>query len=464
MSDELARQIADGLAERLSTRLGVALSAADVSVGPVGDDLLGGRPLPIVVVSVTYEGARTGESLLLLAPEPSRLLMPDALAEELDLDALAGVLGEALEGVAGTPSARLAVDASEIRAPEGDATAASYVIRGDGISIDVLQTLPTPSDAPVEPEPEMAPEPVGETDDLTLRAIEQASRISAGAAAEVLSALFAEELAAAIPDVVATSGEPLAAFELPVIVGDVSFVAGLTGANRFVLLPKDAALLAAAMMGAPETTGDGLSAIELSAVSEALNQMMTATAAGFANALGIDVEVSPPSCVVVDALEQASSAVGEIAYRTSFSFASPAFGAEVVQLVSRELAQSFAEAFAAQAEDEAGRYDDALGSAFADLVMDPAVAPDGEAAVRVGAREILSGIRVRVSAELGRAKLPVARVANLPAGAVVVLDRAPTDPVDVLVNGTPFAQAKVVLVDGEYAVQILSLSPFDLPG
>jgi flagellar motor switch protein FliN/FliY len=92
------------------------------------------------------------------------------------------------------------------------------------------------------------------------------------------------------------------------------------------------------------------------------------------------------------------------------------------------------------------------------------VAPDGEAAVRVGAREILSGIRVRVSAELGRAKLPVARVANLPAGAVVVLDRAPTDPVDVLVNGTPFAQAKVVLVDGEYAVQILSLSPFDLPG
>ena len=83
---------------------------------------------------------------------------------------------------------------------------------------------------------------------------------------------------------------------------------------------------------------------------------------------------------------------------------------------------------------------------------------------RAGARELLSGIRVRVSAELGRARLPIARVANLPAGSVVVLDRAPSDPVDVLVNGTPFAQAKVVLVDGEYAVQILSLSPLDLPG
>ena len=58
--------------------------------------------------------------------------------------------------------------------------------------------------------------------------------------------------------------------------------------------------------------------------------------------------------------------------------------------------------------------------------------------------------------------MPVARVANLPAGSIVVLDRAPPDPVDVLVNGTPFAQAKVVLVDGEYAVQILSLAPLDL--
>ena len=69
---------------------------------------------------------------------------------------------------------------------------------------------------------------------------------------------------------------------------------------------------------------------------------------------------------------------------------------------------------------------------------------------------------MRVSAELGRARLPVARVANLPAGSVVMLDRSPTDPVDVLVNGTPFAQARVVLVDGEYAVQILSLTPLEL--
>ncbi|MDX6580670.1 MAG: flagellar motor switch protein FliN, partial [Gaiellales bacterium] len=76
----------------------------------------------------------------------------------------------------------------------------------------------------------------------------------------------------------------------------------------------------------------------------------------------------------------------------------------------------------------------------------------------------LSGIRVRVSAELGRSRLPIARVANMPAGSIVVLDRAPSDPVDVLVNGTPFAQAKVVLVDGEYAVQIVSLTPLELNG
>ena len=66
---------------------------------------------------------------------------------------------------------------------------------------------------------------------------------------------------------------------------------------------------------------------------------------------------------------------------------------------------------------------------------------------------------MRVSAELGRARLPYRAVMNLPPGAIVELDRTPSDAVDVLVNGRPFAEARLVLVDGEYAVQIVSLQP-----
>ena len=69
---------------------------------------------------------------------------------------------------------------------------------------------------------------------------------------------------------------------------------------------------------------------------------------------------------------------------------------------------------------------------------------------------------MRVSAELGRTRLPVCRVANLPRGAMVKLDRSPADAIDVLINGLPFAQARLVLVDGEYAVQIVSLKPLEI--
>jgi flagellar motor switch protein FliN/FliY len=71
----------------------------------------------------------------------------------------------------------------------------------------------------------------------------------------------------------------------------------------------------------------------------------------------------------------------------------------------------------------------------------------------------LRTVKVRVSAELGRARLPIGQVVNLPPGAIVPLDRSPHDPIDVLVNGRPFAEARLVLVDGEYAVQIVNIVP-----
>ena len=51
---------------------------------------------------------------------------------------------------------------------------------------------------------------------------------------------------------------------------------------------------------------------------------------------------------------------------------------------------------------------------------------------------------------------------NLPPGAIVELDRMPSDPIDLLVNGRAFARARLVLVDGEYAAQIVSLEPPNL--
>src|SRR6185295_10984886 len=131
-----------------------------------------------------------------------------------------------------------------------------------------------------------------------------------------------------------------------------------------------------------------------------------------------------------------------------------------VQLVSAEFASHLRDAFDSSAAASAVVTEAPLATAPA-----PAAPPTGWGDVAAPSSAYddrrVRDVRVRFSAELGRTRLPVKRVANLPAGAVVKLDRSPADAVDVLINGLPFAQARLVLVDGEYAVQIVSLKPFE---
>jgi flagellar motor switch protein FliN/FliY len=70
---------------------------------------------------------------------------------------------------------------------------------------------------------------------------------------------------------------------------------------------------------------------------------------------------------------------------------------------------------------------------------------------------LLRGVEMRVTAELGRTRLPVAHVLELGSGSVVELDRVAGSPVDVLVNGTVIARGEVVVVDEEYGVRITEI-------
>ena len=72
-------------------------------------------------------------------------------------------------------------------------------------------------------------------------------------------------------------------------------------------------------------------------------------------------------------------------------------------------------------------------------------------------------IVVRVGAELGRAVLPLAKAVGLAPGAVIELDRAADDPIDLYVNGKRFATGQLLLVDQtDWAIrieQVLDLNP-----
>ncbi|MBU0742399.1 flagellar motor switch protein FliN [bacterium] len=70
---------------------------------------------------------------------------------------------------------------------------------------------------------------------------------------------------------------------------------------------------------------------------------------------------------------------------------------------------------------------------------------------------VLLDIDMKVTVELGRAKLKIRDIMNLSPGSVVELGKSPAEPVDILVNGVLLARGEVVVVDEHFAVRINKL-------
>jgi flagellar motor switch protein FliN/FliY len=71
-----------------------------------------------------------------------------------------------------------------------------------------------------------------------------------------------------------------------------------------------------------------------------------------------------------------------------------------------------------------------------------------------GSLDNLLDVTCTVTAELGRRKLTIGEVLKLNVGAILELDRAVSEPVDVMVQGTLLARGEVVVVDDRFAIRI----------
>ncbi|MFL5883936.1 MAG: FliM/FliN family flagellar motor switch protein [Thermoleophilaceae bacterium] len=76
--------------------------------------------------------------------------------------------------------------------------------------------------------------------------------------------------------------------------------------------------------------------------------------------------------------------------------------------------------------------------------------------MRLGSEEILD-VTVRFWAELGRMRMPIGQAVALSEGSIVDLDKKPEEAVDVYVNGTHFGTGRLIMVEGEWALQLESV-------
>ncbi len=85
------------------------------------------------------------------------------------------------------------------------------------------------------------------------------------------------------------------------------------------------------------------------------------------------------------------------------------------------------------------------------------VLPDAPAGAQRGVFDDLLDIPLDVRIRLGEAEMTIEEVVSLRDGSVVELDRAPGDPVDVLVNDRVVARGEIVVVDDRFTVRVTEM-------
>ncbi len=134
-------------------------------------------------------------------------------------------------------------------------------------------------------------------------AVGEILNISMGAAATAVSELLNAKVWITTPEVSVTKVEDLNYTRLePAICVKIVYVAGITGVNMMVLKQDDVQLILNQLMGNPLTISPDFEFDELniSAVSEVMNQMMGASATALSDLLGTSVDISTPTPYIIE--------------------------------------------------------------------------------------------------------------------------------------------------------------------
>jgi flagellar motor switch protein FliN/FliY len=136
-------------------------------------------------------------------------------------------------------------------------------------------------------------------------ALGEIGNISFGSSATALSMLLNQKVEITTPNVSVVHRQALVdEFPLPYVAIQVSYTEGFLGTNLLVIKQSDAAIIADLMLGGDgKNPSDMLDEIQLSAVQEAMNQMMGSAATSMSTIFSKKVDISPPTLHLLDVKE-----------------------------------------------------------------------------------------------------------------------------------------------------------------
>ncbi len=188
--------------------------------------------------------------------------------------------------------------------------------------------------------------------DVEKDAIGEVGNISMGSSATTLYSLVNRKVNITTPEVsLATWDMLLDMYERPCVFIQIKYTVGLDGTNILVLKEHDVRIITDLMMGGDGivTDDEPLTELHLSAISEAMNQMMGSAATSLSTMLNSVIDISPPSSSLLDLNK--IQAAEEIAPFLAGTFVRIAFRMQIGDLVDSTIMQLYPIDFAKKLVD-----------------------------------------------------------------------------------------------------------------
>ena len=176
-------------------------------------------------------------------------------------------------------------------------------------------------------------------------AVGEISNISMGTAATTLSSLLNQKVNITTPSVSVSDWDDISTrYARPSVMVQISYKEGIDGNNVLILREDDVKIITDLMMGGPGKANDEpLSELHLSAIGEAMNQMMGSAATSMSSMFNRKIDISPPVANVIDAY---SESVDNLPAFLNGSFVKVSFKMQIGDLIDSEIMQLYPIEFA----------------------------------------------------------------------------------------------------------------------
>lgn len=350
-------------------------------------------------------------------------------------------------------------------------------------------------------------------------AIGEISNISMGTAATTLSTLLNQTVNITTPKVTYMNWQELAdSYDKPCVFLQISYTSGLEGNNVLVLKERDVKIITDLMMGGPGNVSDEpIGELHLSAIGEAMNQMMGSAATSMSSMLGKKIDISPPVANLVDLNDSNKKDIPEFLekrfVKVSFRMTiGTLIDSEIMQLYPFDFARHLYETFMhdavsgmttstkeaqpeQQASEPAPQPQPVQQPAPQPQQMAGAVPPQGYAMPPQGYAmppqgyampsqnyenvnvqpasfqpftggnalpgheniDLIMDVPLEVTVELGRTTKSIKEILEFAPGTIVELNKIAGEPIDVLVNGKYVAKGEVVVIEESFGVKITEI-------